>query len=289
MILGLGFVIAASSGLALYHSTQAGDTAQARSVASTQSSSRTLTKSPATNTTTPAGPTSAQLQTIVNQAAASAGVPTGIVVTDVANGATASSNADTVFVSASIYKLYVADAIYHGIDAGSVSLAQSAGDTGLNVGQCLNYMITVSSNPCGEALAGIVGWNSQNPALHAAGFTHTVLSLTSNEQTSASDVALLLQKLYRGQLVSASSTAAFIKLLKAQQINNRLPAGLPAGTVIAHKTGDLNGLVHDAGIVYTAHGDYIVVALTGPWAEPGNAPAWFANFSSQVYAAVTGS
>ena len=52
---------------------------------------------------TPPGPTAAQLQAIVNQSTATAGVPTSIETIDLANGATATSNADAVFTSASIY------------------------------------------------------------------------------------------------------------------------------------------------------------------------------------------
>jgi beta-lactamase class A len=226
------------------------------------------------------------MQAVINQQAAAAGVPTGIMTIDLKTGAVASNNADTVFTSASIYKLFVADAVYHGIDAGTIHYTDLAGDTGMNVQDCLTAMITVSSNPCGEALGSMVGWDSQNATLHATGFTHTLLRQYASEQTSASDVALLLQKLYSGSLVSSASSTAFINLLKAQQINDRLPVGLPAGVTVAHKTGDLNGLAHDAGIVYTPSGNYIVVALTGPWDTTGQAYSWFASFSDSLYSAL---
>jgi beta-lactamase class A len=50
--------------------------------------------------------------------------------------------------------------------------------------------------------------------------------------------------------------------LLGQRINDRLPVGLPPGVPIAHKTGNLPGLAHDAGIVYAPEGPYIVVVLT---------------------------
>jgi beta-lactamase class A len=40
--------------------------------------------------------------------------------------------------------------------------------------------------------------------------------------------------------------------MKRQQLNQRIPAGLPEGTVVAHKTGSLRGVRNDAGIVYAA-------------------------------------
>jgi beta-lactamase class A len=72
-------------------------------------------------------------------------------------------------------------------------------------------------------------------------------------------------------------------LLKDQRVNNRLPQGLPGGTVIAHKTGDLDGVVHDAGIVYGPKTNYLVVVTSGPWNAPGNAPAMFADLSRQLW------
>lgn len=226
------------------------------------------------------------MQNIITQRATAAGVSTGIMTIDLKTGATASSNADAIFTSASLYKLFVAKAVYAGIDAGTIRYIDTVPGTNMSVQTCLNQMITVSSNPCGEALGSLVGWDSQNAGLHATGFIHTSLRQYNSEQTSASDVALLLQKLYNGSLLSAASNTAFINLLKAQQINNRLPVGLPAGVSIAHKTGDLNGLAHDAGIVYAPSGNYIVVAMSGPWSSTTQAYSWFSGFSDALYSAL---
>jgi hypothetical protein len=57
-------------------------------------------------------------------------------------------------------------------------------------------------------------------------------------------------------------------LLKAQQVNDRLPRGLPPGTPIAHKTGDRIHWAHDAGVITTPNGDVLLAVLTGPWAAP---------------------
>jgi beta-lactamase class A len=147
-------------------------------------------------------------------------------------------------------------------------------------------MITVSDNTCGVALGNLVGWERQNPRLHELGFSKTLLQRNDSEQTSAGDVAKLLQRLHDGTLLSPASTQAFTDLLKAQKINNRLPQGLSAGTVIAHKTGDLDGLVHDAGIVYSPAGDYVIVAMTGPWKNTAAAPGAFAQLSRSVYQSI---
>jgi beta-lactamase class A len=62
-----------------------------------------------------------------------------------------------------------------------------------------------------------------------------------------------------------------------------LPVGLPAGTVIAHKTGDLDSFTHDAGIVYGPKTNYLVVVMSGPWDNPGNAPSQFADLSGKIW------
>jgi beta-lactamase class A len=220
---------------------------------------------------------SAQLQSILNQF--STGVPTGLVVKDLKSGAVASKAGDQVFTSASLYKLFVAHGIYKMIDSGQRRLSDSVG--GLTIDQCLNRMITWSDNDCAERLGAMLGWSKYNPTLKSYGFDKTKFAVPM--QTSANNVALLYERLYNGTLLSPTSSNHFLDLLKAQRVNNRLPQGLPAGTVFAHKTGDLNGFVHDAGIVYGPKTDYIVVMASGPWASPGIAPAQFAAFSKQIY------
>jgi hypothetical protein len=70
--------------------------------------------------------------------------------------------------------------------------------------------------------------------------------------------------------------------LARQQINDRLPAALPEGVVVAHKTGNLPGLTHDAGIIFTPSGPRVVVAMT--WdAFDADAYAFIANVASTVY------
>lgn len=80
--------------------------------------------------------------------------------------------------------------------------------------------------------------------------------------TSAVDLAIFYRMLLAGEVVSAEASEEMLDLLAGQGINDRLPAYLPAGTVVAHKTGNLEGLVHDVGIIYAPAGPIIVVVLT---------------------------
>jgi beta-lactamase class A len=211
--------------------------------------------------------------------------PMGVSIINLKTGQTFGTNPNQVFVSASLYKLYVALAIYKQIDNGSLTLTSTVPNAGVTVDTCLNRMITVSDNTCGEALGSLVGWEQQNAMLHASGFANTGLYASQDERTTAADTALLFKRLYDGSLVSAASSQHFLGLLKAQQINDRLPAGLPSGTTVAHKTGDLNGLLHDAGIVYGPKGDYVISVLSGPWNISG-ASGVISDLNAKIYAAL---
>jgi beta-lactamase class A len=52
-----------------------------------------------------------------------------------------------------------------------------------------------------------------------------------------------------------------IDLLLAQRVNDRLPAQLPPGTRVAHKTGNLGGIIHDVGIVYAPEAPFVIALL----------------------------
>lgn len=211
--------------------------------------------------------------------------PISAMVINLKTGQTSSVNADKQFVAASLYKLYVATAVYKLIDEGKINYNTSTGN-GYSVNQCLQRMITVSDNDCGQVLGTLVGWSDQNPMLAGLGFTGTQLSANSDELTTPHDTSLLFKRLYDGTLLSPNSSAHFLDLLKNQRINNRLPAALPAGTVVAHKTGDLDRNVHDAGIVYSPAGDYVVTLMSDGWSDITAAAPTLANLSASIYGAV---
>ena len=72
--------------------------------------------------------------------------------------------------------------------------------------------------------------------------------------------------------------------LQRQTINDRIPASLPAGSTVAHKTGDLVGVTHDAGIVVTASGPRVVVVMT--WnTDDGGATAFIARVAALAFEA----
>ena len=73
-----------------------------------------------------------------------------------------------------------------------------------------------------------------------------------------------------------------IEILKRQTFNDRIPKYLPKEIDVAHKTGELFGSKHDAGIVFGKNGDYIIVVLSKTESE-AEAAEKIANFSKEVY------
>jgi beta-lactamase class A len=80
--------------------------------------------------------------------------------------------------------------------------------------------------------------------------------------TTADDVASLYMQLLRGEVVDVDASQEMLDLLAQQEINDRLPVLLPTDTIVAHKTGNLDGLVHDAGVINAPAGLIIVAVLT---------------------------
>lgn len=212
----------------------------------------------------------------------------GVAIKHLVTGQSAAVNNAASFPAASLYKLAVLYEFYRQRDAGAISegqlineLAEDCQDDGetivgepgttLRAAQMLSLMVTVSDNPAGKALARTVGRRSINATLQRLGLSmriHTgeaddpVPADEPNATTPRDVLALLEQMATNSTEFSPASRQSMLGLLAADQINDRLPAPLPMSIEVAHKTGDLDGIVHDAGIVYAPNGPYIIVALT---------------------------
>ena len=74
-----------------------------------------------------------------------------------------------------------------------------------------------------------------------------------------------------------------LNILLAQQVNDLIPAGLPAAVPVAHKTGSLDGLRHDAGIVYGPSGPYIFVCMSSSLPDDSVAEQVVPALSAAIY------
>lgn len=150
------------------------------------------------------------------------------------------------------------------------------------VADLLHAMVTRSSNTAAWALLDRVTNTRANATMQALGLTGTEIRWMPNRElaagdgralltqradeawqvTTASDMARLFVLLLNGQAVSPEADREMLEMLAEQTVNDRLPVYLPSGTVVAHKTGNLEGLVHDAGVIYTATGPVVIAVLS---------------------------
>ena len=85
----------------------------------------------------------------------------------------------------------------------------------------------------------------------------------SNE-TDAEGMAALMEAAVRSPKLSAEARRRAWEILAAQEWNDQIPAGIPkqAGVVVAHKTGSISKVQHDAAVVRLPDGrEYVLVLL----------------------------
>lgn len=189
---------------------------------------------------------------------------------------------DKIFVSASLYKLFIAYKTYEAYEVDDIKPT-----TSLN--RCLKIMITISDNDCGFRLGNLLGWPKIDRQLANNGYDSTVLDnysnskLFGNKYTSANDVAILLKKLHSGELLNKTNTNKLISQLFDQELNSRIPAKLPKGVTIGHKTGNLDGNVHDAGLIYNKNGDnFAYVIMSSGWRQEENGEKQMNRFIKEI-------
>lgn len=154
------------------------------------------------------------------------------------------------------------------------------GSVSLPVSQALNQMITISHNYSALMLADKVTLASVSAVMLEDGLTHS--SITPPPTTSSRDTEIFFKKLYNHALVDTAYSDKMLDLLKDQQINDRIPAELPQDVVVAHKTGELEGYRHGAGIVYAKNGPYLLIMISNT-PDPSVAVSKMADLSKKIY------
>lgn len=158
-------------------------------------------------------------------------------------------------------------------------------------------MITVSSNLATNLIIAYVSADSVQATCERLGTTtmrvlRGVEDLNAYRQglsntTTATDLAVLFDALRRGAAVSPEADRAMIDVLLDQRFNTMIPAGLPAGTRAAHKTGWITRIHHDAALVYPAEGrPYVLVILTEGLDDEAVSAALGAEIAQTVHAAL---
>jgi beta-lactamase class A len=222
---------------------------------------------------------------------------------DLETGQSLDINADSVFHAASTMKIPVMIEVLRRAQEGAFRLDQEVllinqfssladgspfslnaaddGDTVLysrvgqrvSVRELLQRMIVRSSNFATNELIELVG--AANVTATARKFGAERISVLRGVEdqkafdkgmintTTSRDLATLLAGIENGKVLSGESSAVMREILLAQEFNEKIPAGLPAGTRVAHKTGEITAVSHDAAIVYpVGRKPYVLVVLT---------------------------
>ena len=157
------------------------------------------------------------------------------------------------------------------------SSVEDDGDVHTSIGRPMTLrtlceaMITISSNLAANNLIeklGVTNIQATTDALGASGMQvlrgvedQKAFDANKNNTTDASALASLMARIARGEAAGAASSAEMIAILERQHFNNGIPAGVLPGTPVAHKTGTITNVHHDAGIVFAPR-PYVLVVLT---------------------------
>jgi len=165
--------------------------------------------------------------------------------------------------------------------------------TPMTLRRLCELMITVSSNFAANLLIDKLGVDNIRRTVTALGADgmqvlrgvedQKAFDKGLNNTTTARGLLVLFDKLAHGAAVSAQSDAAMIDILKRQQFNDGIPAGVPPGTAVAHKTGTITRIHHDAGIVYAPR-PYVLVILVRGLDDQKKSAAVMASLSRLVFA-----
>lgn len=235
--------------------------------------------------------------------AAVPGASVGIVLHDLRDRFDVRRLADSSFHAASTMKVPVMIELFRRVDAGAMALDQGIlvvnqfgsivdgspysldasedSDSTLyakvgsrvSVRELLELMIERSSNLATNTLIALVGAMNTNTTVRALGARRMqvrrgvedqkAFDAGLNNTTTAGDLAALMLAIERGTAASPSSCDSMRAILLRQEFSDEIPAGLPPGTPVAHKTGWITGTRHDAAIVYPPGGTpYVLVVLT---------------------------
>lgn len=233
-------------------------------------------------------------------------------------------NADTVFHAASTMKVPVMIEVFNQAERGVFNLNDSIllknefrsivdgsvfqlsesddGDTDLyqRVGSRMSIydltwrMITRSSNFATNLLIQLVGAGNVMNTLRLAGADKTLVLRGVEDQkafdaglnnvTTARDLLTLFMRIAEMKMVSPRASGEMVKILEGQEFNSIIPALLPSGVKIAHKTGNITGVEHDGGIIYLPDGrKYILVLLSKNLTDRDGAVKMMSEVSRMVY------
>ncbi|MEO6580795.1 MAG: serine hydrolase [Sphingomicrobium sp.] len=224
----------------------------------------------------------------------------GIAAVDLTNGSSVSINGDRLFPMASTVKLAVAGTFLSQVDHGRRTLSDRI--AGRSAAQLIELMLTHSDNAATDALINNLGgpgtvqtWLNFN-GLYGIRIDRTISQLLRSrrdlqdrrDSSSPMSMISLLRQIDHGPSLSSTSRSFLLGMMaRCVTGRNRMKALLPAGTLVQHKTGTLDGLTGDVGFITMPDGRRIAVAF---FARGGsNRPSTIAQAARAIYDGFSGS
>ncbi|MEA2764483.1 MAG: beta-lactamase class [Gemmatimonadaceae bacterium] len=150
----------------------------------------------------------------------------------------------------------------------------------MRVDELAYHMITTSSNLATNLLLGVIGPDAVNRTLKELDVDDGIdlkrgvedelaFEKGINNMVTADGLLRILVLLSEGKAFSPALSRRMMDILHGQEFNQGIPARLPKGARVAHKTGEISTIAHDAGVVYLPkRKPYVLVILT-EWAPEG--------------------
>jgi len=144
----------------------------------------------------------------------------------------------------------------------------------MRVDELAYHMITTSSNLATNLLLGVIGPDAVNQTLKALHVDKGIelrrgvedelaFEKGISNMVTADGLLRILIMLSEGKAFSPALSRRMMDILHGQEFNQGIPARLPKGARVAHKTGEISTVAHDAGVVYLPkRKPYVLVILT---------------------------
>ena len=179
-------------------------------------------------------------------------------------------------------------------DDSETDLYKAEGET-RELAYLCELMITKSSNLATNLLIEKLGVEDIRATVHSLGADgmrvlrgvedQKAYEQGLNNTTTARGLQVLLTAIAEGKAVDDDSSRAMVTILEKQAFNEGIPAGLPEGTRVAHKTGEITKIHHDAAIVYAPR-PFVLVVLVRGISDQKDSATLIADITKMLYQAV---
>ncbi|MDE8589214.1 serine hydrolase [Arthrobacter sp. NQ4] len=180
----------------------------------------------------------------------------GLALADVSGGAERTFGDENTFTAASTAKILTAAAYYHLVENGQASLDEPMGD--YDAAFQLEAMVNDSNNDSWLLLMDAVG----HPQLTAYAASIGVAYDPEQNLLTAADMALILKKLYAGELLDKDNTEQLLSYMQDTNNEDLIPAGSRSGVDVHHKYGEVSGELHDAALLSYRGSTFALVIYT---------------------------